>query len=395
MDIVGPLSKSSKGNRFILVICDYATRYPEAVPMRHVDAASVAEELLKLFTRVGVPKEILTDQGTNFTSQLLAELYRMLHVQPIRTTPYHPQTDGLVERFNRTLKTMLRKATVKEGKDWDSLLPYLLFAYREVPQASTGFSPFELLYGRQVRGPLDILNESWQAAKKSDESVISHILSIREKMEKMQELASTNLQEAQRQQKEWYDKNSSKREFFPNDMVLLLLPTSTNKLLAKWQGPCVLKRVGRLDYLIEMPDRRKKKGVFHVNLLKKWETTLATCNVAEEMEEEFPDWKPCKATAVSMGKELTSDQQEEVHQILDEFKGVMSGKPGQTNMAVHSINTDAKPIRLAPYRIPHAYKEAVAKELKEMKESKIIEPSTSEWASPIVVVKKKDGNIRI
>ena len=73
----------------------------------------------------------------------------------------------------------------------------------------------------------------------------------------------------------------------------------------------------------------------------------------------------------------------------------MNGKPGQTNMAVHSIDTDAKPIRLAPYRIPHAYKEAVAKELKEMKESKIIEPSTSEWASPIVVVKKKDGNIRI
>ena len=150
MDIIGPLPKSSKGNRFVLVICDYATRYPEAVPMRHVDAGSVAEELLKLFTRVGVPKEILTDQGTNFTSQLLAEFYRMLHVQPIRMTPYHPQTDGLVERFNRTLKTILRKATVKEGKDWDNLLPYLLFAYREVPQASTGFSPFELLYGRQV-----------------------------------------------------------------------------------------------------------------------------------------------------------------------------------------------------------------------------------------------------
>ena len=97
MDVVGPLLKSSYGNRFILVICDYATRYPEAVPMRSVDAASVAEELMKLFSRVGVPKEILTDQGTNFTSLLLTELYRMLHVHPIKTTPYHPQTDGLVE----------------------------------------------------------------------------------------------------------------------------------------------------------------------------------------------------------------------------------------------------------------------------------------------------------
>ena len=113
-------------------------------------AERIAEEFIKLFARVGIPEEILTDQGSNFTSSLLAELYRMLHVHPIRTSPYHPQTDGLVERFNQTLKSMLRKCATKEGKDWDKLLPYLLFAYREVPQASTGFSPFDLLYGWPV-----------------------------------------------------------------------------------------------------------------------------------------------------------------------------------------------------------------------------------------------------
>ena len=72
---------------------------------------------------------------------------------------YHPQTDGLVERFNQTLKAMLRKSATEDGKDWDKLVPYVLFAYREVPQASTGFSPFELVYGRAVKGPLDILKE--------------------------------------------------------------------------------------------------------------------------------------------------------------------------------------------------------------------------------------------
>ena len=100
MDIVGPLPRSARGNRFVLVVCDYATRYPEAIPMKSIDASSVAEELVTIFSRVGVPKEVLIDQGSNFTSQLLSELYKMLHVQPIRTTPYHPQTDGLVERFN-------------------------------------------------------------------------------------------------------------------------------------------------------------------------------------------------------------------------------------------------------------------------------------------------------
>ena len=137
MDIVGPLPRSRSGNKFILVVCDYATRYPEAVAMKSVVAEYVAEELIGIFARVGIPREILTDQGSNFMSNLLSELYRLMQIKPIRTSPYHPETDGLVERFNGTLKAMLRKAAVGEGKDWDKLLPFVLFAYREVPQAST------------------------------------------------------------------------------------------------------------------------------------------------------------------------------------------------------------------------------------------------------------------
>ena len=154
MDIIGPLPRSRSGNRYVLVVCDYATRWPEAAPLKWIDAEHVAEELMTLFSMVGVPREILTDQGSNFTSKLLTEVYKMLHIQPIRTSPYHPQTDGLVERFNQTLKSMLRRAASDEGRDWDKLIPYVLFAYQEVPQASTGFSPFELVYGRAVRGTL-------------------------------------------------------------------------------------------------------------------------------------------------------------------------------------------------------------------------------------------------
>ena len=118
----------------------------------------MAEELVKFFARMGIPKEILTYQGTNFTSQLLAEIYRLLHIEPIRTTPspYRPKTDGPVEHFNTTLKAILQKVVDGKGKDWDRLIPYLLFAYREIPQASTGFTPFELVFGRHVRGPLDV-----------------------------------------------------------------------------------------------------------------------------------------------------------------------------------------------------------------------------------------------
>ena len=147
MDIVGPLPHSRSGNRFILVVCNYTTRYPEAFALKSIDAEHIAEALVTLFSRVGVAEEILTDQGSNFTSKLLAELYRLLQVKALKTSPYHPQNDGLVERLNSTLKSMLRKTVTNEGKDWDKALPYALFAYREVPQSTTGFSPFELLYG--------------------------------------------------------------------------------------------------------------------------------------------------------------------------------------------------------------------------------------------------------
>lgn len=92
-----------------------------------------------MFSRVGVPREIVIDQGANFMSKPLTEVYVMLHIDQIRTTPYHLQCNGLVECFNGTLKSMLRKSAYRDGEDWDKLLPYLLFAYREVPQSYIGF----------------------------------------------------------------------------------------------------------------------------------------------------------------------------------------------------------------------------------------------------------------
>lgn len=132
-DIVGPLEKSS-------VISDYATRFSLTTP-------KLISALVQLFSQVGIPEEIFTVQGTNFTSRLMSQLHRELGITAIKTSPYHPQTDELVERFNQTLKSMLKKFVSDTGKDCDKWLSFLLFAYREVPQASTGFSLFELLYG--------------------------------------------------------------------------------------------------------------------------------------------------------------------------------------------------------------------------------------------------------
>ena len=114
--------------------------------------------------------------GWGLTFRLLCDIATVVHVYPDMLTP--------ILRFNQTVKAMLRRVADDEGKDWDQFLPYLLFAYREVPRASTGFSPFELLYGRQVRGPLDVLRETWEVRKTSKESVVSYVLAIQDRLMK-------------------------------------------------------------------------------------------------------------------------------------------------------------------------------------------------------------------
>ena len=253
MDVVGPLPRTQGGNRFILTICDYATRYPEAFALPRV-----AKELIKLFSHVGIPDEILTDQGTNFMSTMMEEIYRLLHIKRIRTTPYHSQTDGLVERFNGTLKGMLKKFVSKNQKDWDEYLPYLLFAYREVPQETTGFSPFELLYGRCVRGPLDVLREDWTGDKETAVPVATHIIEMRERLAEMTGLVAKHAAARQEKQKQQYDKNARSQSFQAGDQVLVLLPVGANRLKLQWTGPFkVTRKVGVVDYEIEMPGRRQ------------------------------------------------------------------------------------------------------------------------------------------
>lgn len=124
----------------------------------------------------------MTDQGTSFMSRVTRELCALLQVKQVRTSVYHPQTDGLVERFKKTLKAMLRKAIDKDGRNWDQLLPYLLFAVREVPQASTGFSSFELLYSHRPRGLLDLAKETCEEQPCPHHTMIEHVGAMRDRI---------------------------------------------------------------------------------------------------------------------------------------------------------------------------------------------------------------------
>ncbi|XP_063334795.1 uncharacterized protein si:ch211-282j22.3 isoform X2 [Pelmatolapia mariae] len=400
MDIVGPLERSKAGNRYMLVVTDYATKYPEVFPLRSIKAKAVALCLIQFFSRVGFPREILTDRGTNFMSTLLKQVYQLLGIKSLRTTPYHPQTDGLTERFNQTLKQMLRKFVNETGTDWDQWLPYLLFAYREVPQASTGFSPFELLYGHEVRGPLSLLRETWEGDQERSQAVnvVSYVVQMRERLEKMTELAQAHKAEAQQHQKAWYDQSARQRSFSPGQKVLVLLPSDDSKLLAKWQGPYeIQKKLGQTTYKVAIPDQPRSSRVLHINLLKEWvgrpkADVFLIREVSEE--EEVDDQYLPKPTPQDLDlNHLPEERQAQVRNLckLDVF----SENPGRTDIVEHDIVLkDGASVKRMSYRIPERLLIPLKEEIDLMLSLGIIEASKSEWCHPVVLVPKKDGSIR-
>ncbi|XP_053479304.1 uncharacterized protein LOC128606843 isoform X2 [Ictalurus furcatus] len=185
MDLVGPLPRSTRGHEYILVIVDYATRYPEAVPLRKTTSRNIAKELVLLFSCV----------------------------KHLKASVYYQQTDGLVERFNWTLKQLLRRVVDEEGRNWDLLLPYVLFAVRECPQASTGFTPFELLFGRRPRGLLDVAREAWEEQPPPFRLVIEYVQDMQEKIDRVAPIVQEHMRAAQEEQKRVYNCPTQPCEF--------------------------------------------------------------------------------------------------------------------------------------------------------------------------------------
>ena len=406
IDIVGELPKSSSGHKYILTIVDYATRYPEAIPLRTTNSKVIADALIQFFSRVGIPEELVSDQGSNFISKLMMQLYESLGIRKIKTSIYHPEGNGLVERFHSTLKAMLKKFVGECVKSWNKYLPYLPFAYREVPTESIGYSPFELLYGRTVRGPLAVIKETWLENRPDRSNLTSYVLEMRKKLTPMHQVVQKNLEKAQGKQKQVYDTHSSMRRFDVGDKALVLLPTPGSKLEVKWQGPYTVTKVfdGGLNYELDTGKTVKRNRVYHINLLKKWQSRdeIAALVMPESSSASLPheanvpptydeeDWRD-----VEISDELDDTQKQQVTEILEEYSDVLSGKPNMTNVAVHQIDTgNSSPIRCAPYKIPQKLEEEVNKEIEKMLALGIVRPSTSPWASPVVIVPKPDGTIR-
>lgn len=429
VDCVGPLPRTRKGNEYLLTVMDSATRYPEAFPLRNITTKTILKPLLNMFTSKGIPKQIQTDQGTNFTSQAFQRVLKELGVEHLTSSAYHPQSQGCLERYHQTLKQMLRKYCLEEDGSWDEGIDWLLFAYRESVQESLGVSPFELVYGRPLRGPLKILKEKWFSEPFKPIAVHKYIDNLVQKLSKVRKFAHDNLRHSQERSKTHYDKKTIPRKFDPGAQVLAFLPMPGSPLKSKYSGPYIIqKQLNPLNYVIATPDRRKNTQLVHINLLKPYysrspEVDVGTVlpvalyasgpspkddlELSADGESSLPIDIPCNQSSLSNSGimnnikdyfcDLEPEQEADLVRLLHQFPSVISDTPGLCNYIEHDINLLSScqaPIRQAPYKVHPHKREIMEKEVNYLITHHLAEPSMSPWASPCILVPKPDGSYR-
>lgn len=258
VDCMGPLPQTKSGNTFLLTVTCASTRFPEVFPLQKITAPVVVKALTKFFSLFRLPRVVQTDQGTNFTSRLFSQVLRQLHIKHLCSSAYHPESQGALERFHQTLKSIVRIYCLEFQRDWDEGVHLQMFAIREVVQKSLGFSPVELMFGHHIRGPLRLLREEW-LDEGTEKNLLDYVCDFRERLCRVREITQENLKNAQKRMKSWYDRNAKNRVFSAGDKALVLLPLPGCSLQARYSGPGVLKeKVGDHDYVVATPDRRHR-----------------------------------------------------------------------------------------------------------------------------------------
>lgn len=274
MDIMGPFPVTASGNQYIMVICDVFTRWVEAYAIPNKTAETIARVLCaEYIARFGVPRRIHSDQGGEFQNRIMKGVTTLLNIYQTKTTPYRPQSDGQVERVNRTILKMLRSVVESDdANNWDEILPFLLSAYRATEHKSTGCTPNRLFLGRESHLPLDVLAPTPPREYKVYYHA-EYAQGIHDIMSKAHHIARENLEKSALRTKEYYDRQSSTWKPKVGEWVWYYYPPAAKKtkLSVPWRGPYVVTKLyrDRTVMISQGPDANTR--IVHYDQIKRVE----------------------------------------------------------------------------------------------------------------------------
>jgi len=275
---MGPVPTSSNGNSYILVVCDYFSKYSEAYPLPDMSAETVADKLsTEWISRYGAPVTLHSDQGRNFESELFHSLCELWDIHKSRTARYKPNSNGLVEKQNRTLKKMLQSYVDDNPKSWEDHLPFITMAYRASPHQSTNCSPNLLMFGEEVRLPVDLMYADGSLEEQVPACPVEYVEWVREASRQAFHKARHFLKKSAERQKRLYDKNTFLRTFKVGDWVWVLSPPVLHgKFTRSWKGPFLIVRVlNEVNYVVQ-ENRDSRLITLHVDHIKRyWHATPA------------------------------------------------------------------------------------------------------------------------
>ena len=305
MDIMGPLITTPTGNRYVLCITDYFSKYTQAIAIPDQTAETIANQLVKHWLHVhGEPDQIHTDQGRNFESELMEQLCNVYNIEKTRTSPYHPQSDGQVERFNKTVMNLVF-ALNQETEKWDEILQLAVTAYNSTIHESTGFTPNLLWYGRELKFTIGRLVPD--PVEAGEQTYCEYINKLKRKVQQAFDVARNNLRRSALHTKKYYDRKLHFIDHKPGNRVLLLdhspVERGTRKLGPRYVGPYfVLDKVGLVNFRIQDKENSEPRVVHHNRLrpyltrepfeIPEWVRKLSKSDVPKMYTPEIIEGKP-------------------------------------------------------------------------------------------------------
>lgn len=261
IDYCGPFTRSTRGNRYVLCITDYFTRWVTAIALPDCSAQTTVQAIFNEYIcRYGVPVSILSDQGTHFKNQLKDSMGKLIGYNHIFSSVYYPQTNGMVERFNATFVPQLAKLQDRENNTWDEFLLRVVFTYDTGIHATTNYTPFQLQFGCEPRLPADEPSTSFIFNKPSD-----YYAQFQKGLSILQQHARENIVTRQQQSKKFYDKRRTDPHYKINDLLLVKIHGLKPKLEPRYSGtPKIIIQSQNPTYWVRDENTQVESRV-HVN----------------------------------------------------------------------------------------------------------------------------------